>query len=288
MQAKQNNMGGNHKDDLRRDEHLGALLSESLPAPDLLSWRQIQDIVAAAPPIQVPWYSRLFNSPAPLRYAMAPLLVAAIGTGALWVMPAQSEQVGTMVLTTMPSAWSNDSAALVEVQQSAQREFTALNIPQSSLTMMSAEREGQKQIVFTMTEAQRPQAQRVLAKLDAQYPALAAYTPKYIDLTADPAANRLAQLVEQVRRGAGSKQDQTQLARKVLQTLSGEGLQDVDIQVRPQADGSLEVEIAATFSLKLQGHSQEELEAAGLDARTLGQKRYQQLLEQVDGAATSR
>jgi hypothetical protein len=288
MQGKRNNVGLESEDSFQRDELLGALLRETGPAPELLSWRQIEQLVANAPAPAVPWYTRLLQSPAPLRYALAPLVVAAIGTVTLWVLPAQSEQVGTMVVTTMPSAWSTDSAALAEVQHSAQREFGTLGIGQGSLSMLSADRDGRKQLVFTMSEAHQPQAAQVITKLEAQYPALAAYTPKYIDLTADSAANRLAQLVDQVKRGAGTKQNQTELGRKVLQALSGEGLQDVDIQVRPQADGSLEVDIAATFSTTVKGHTQEELKAAGLDAATLGQKSYQQLLEQVGASAQGR
>jgi hypothetical protein len=288
MQGKLNGMGTERQDSLQRDERLGAVLREAAAAPELLSWRQIEQLVAAAPPARTPWYSSLIHAPAPLRYAMAPFLIAAVSAGTLWVMPAQSQQVGTLVLTALPAAWGDNNAELAEVQQAAQDESAKLGLGQGQLTLMSADRAGQKQLVFTMLEARRPQAEQIIKRLDARYPALSAYTPEYVDITADPAANRLAQLVQEVRHGAGAKQDQTQLARQVLGALHSAGLDDLAIDVQPQADGSLVVEIAATFKMKLAGHTQEELQAAGLDANTLGEARYKQLVEQTGAAADGR
>jgi hypothetical protein len=288
MRGKLNNSMGKQQADLQRDERLGALLRDAQPAPGLLSWRQVEQLVPAAPPPRRPWFDTLLHAPAPLRYAMAPLLLALVSAGTLWVMPAQSEQVGTMVVTTLPVAWTADNAALAEVQQSAQREFSALKLNQGSLQMLTAERAGQDRLVFTMLEARRAQAEQVVGRLEAQYPALAAYTPEYVDVTADPQANRLAELVEKVRTGVGRQPDQSKVASQVLKALHAAGLSDVDVQVKPQPDGSVVVEIAATYSMKLRGHTQEELAAAGLDADTLGAKRYQQLLEQLGAPAQGR
>lgn len=282
MQGKLNGMGKERQDGLHRDDRLGAMLSAANPVPELLSWRQIEQLVYDAPPARIPWYSRLLHAPAPLRYAMAPLLLAVVSAGTLWVMPAQSEQVGTMVLTALPAAWRTDDGAQLEVQKAAQDEFSALGIDPSNFQMITGERaDKSQQLVLIMLEARQEQAQRIVSHLDAKYPALAAYTPEYVDIPGSPVANRLTQIVQRVRRGAKAQQSQTEVGREMLRALKSAGLNDVDIKVTPQPDGSLVVEIAASFSMKLQGHTQEELAAAGLDANTLGAARYQRLIEDL-------
>jgi hypothetical protein len=277
-------MGKERQDNLQRDARLGMLLRSAEPNPELLSWRQVEQLVAAAPPARVPWYTQLLHAPAPLRYAMAPLLLAAASAGTLWVMPAQSEQVGTMVVTTLPSSWKANDAAQLEVQAAAQQEFDAQGIDHANLRLLTVEREGRDQLVFVMLEARQDQAERIVTRLDSKFPALAAFTPEYVDIPASPAANRLSQLVEQAQRAAGKHQDANEVARQMLKALHSAGLDDVDVEFKPQPDGSLVVEIAATFSMTLHGHTQEELTAAGLDATTLGEARYQRLQEQLGAA----
>jgi hypothetical protein len=259
---------------MQRDEQLAALLRESVPSGELLSWRQISRLVASAPPVRRPWYSSILTSPAPLRYALAPFVLLLTATATLWVMPAQSRQVGTVVYTSLPSAWAQydnaadtmalDPASFAEVQSALDSEFTALRVPQGALHAFVVERAGRDQLVLTLLNATRGQAAEMMQRVNSRFPMLAALPQDYVDMETTPEGSRLAQLVEQVQHGASVGMSETQVAQQVLGALHSAGLDDLDVSYAPQADGSLLVSIEGQFSMQVAGHSQEELtQAAG-------------------------
>src|SRR5690606_38678092 len=110
---------------------LRELLQASHPAPEILSWDRVAALVESAPPVRVPWYMAFLESyQRQLRYAAVPLLVMLM-LGGMWVMPAQSLNVGTTVVAELPQDWSPDSPQFAELQQASMADFKALGLPQS-------------------------------------------------------------------------------------------------------------------------------------------------------------
>jgi hypothetical protein len=150
---------------------------------------------------------------------------------------------------------------------------------------MAIERDGQDQLVLMLLETREPQAQLVMDSLRRQFPLLAARPATFTDIKASPAANRLLQLVDHVQQAAGAKQGSTRMAREILSALHSSGLDKLDVtNVERQPDGSFIVEIEASFSINVDGHTQED-RAAGGGPVAVGKADAGQLLKAIDGGA---
>ncbi len=64
--------------------------------------------------------------------------------------------------------------------------------------------------------------------------------------------------------------------------MSDAGFDDVKITLTRSEDGTIVIEMDAVMRFAVQGHTQEELEAAGINDQLLGRELYEQLLDQLD------
>ena len=84
--------------ELKRDDALGELLREAA-GPEILPWSRLEQLVAAAPPARVPWYGFMTTPARSARFAMGTAATLVLGTGLLAVVPAEADNVGTIVST---------------------------------------------------------------------------------------------------------------------------------------------------------------------------------------------
>jgi len=273
---------------LVRDPELAAILRLLEPPGDVLPWSQVERIIADAPPVRVGWADRLglgaFATAGwrQLRYAVAVLLLLGVGTGVLAIIPAQSDQVGTLVLTRLPVAWVVGGAAFGEVEREAQSRFAALAIPQSSLYVKVGPRDGLDELGFALVGADRAQAERLFGVLAEDYPALAAFPAEYVPIDSGRFGSRLNELfVTLLHRSEAGPLDQDALKLHVLKALRSAGFRDIRITVRRAADGTTVVDVDARMSFSVKGRTQEDLQAAGVDEKLLGSEAYEQLLGEL-------
>jgi len=283
--ADRRTAGLDGSDELKRDAALGGLLASADSSRELLSWRAVEQLVAKASPVRVPWYASLTRAGGrPLRYAMALSLLLLMGTGLLAIAPAQSDQVGTLILTKLPSAWQVDGPAFTEVRNHADAEFTALGIPQAEMFVVVGERAGRDELAFVMLGVDRGSAEGFLTAVTRAYPALDAFTADFSSLNTDRFGSRLNELVYNLTHaGSAVTSDDESLKVFVLKTLAGLGFRDVEnISIERRADGKIVITIDAALELSVeQGRTQEELSAAGLSEELLGSSEFQRLLDYV-------
>ena len=136
--------------DERRDSALGDLLRSSGEPRELISWTKVEFLVASAPPAKTAWWAGLApDDVRPLRLPWRSARARA-GVGTLAMLPAQSDQVGTLVLSSLPSAWQVGGSAFEEVTDAAMQRFTALNVAQGELFVMTGARSGRDELAFAM------------------------------------------------------------------------------------------------------------------------------------------
>jgi len=268
---------------VERDPRIASMLSALEPAGDVLGWDNARRIVHSAPPVRVPWYATLTHRAArPLRLAVAPLLVLLM-VGVMWLMPAQSEQVGTLVLTKLPTAWDYGSAEFAEIETFARNSFAQREIPQGELYIKIGTTDGRPQLAFVLLGAEEQLARDYFAALKQKFPALAAFDERYSDV----GTRRYGNLLEQV---AGSLAGQPgihelsdeELKLVALKSMSDAGFDEVKIKLTRSEDGTIVIEMDAVMRFAVQGRTQEELEAAGINEQLLGRELYDELLGQLD------
>lgn len=274
---------------LRPDPALRELLSVVDGPAEPLLWSTVERLVASAPPVRVPWWSPVVGrATLRLRYVAATLLVLLMGSGVLAVLPAQSDAVGTLALTKLPSAWQVGGAAFDEVKQAAQAEFAALKLPQAELFTVVGERAGRDELAFAMLGADRRSAERFLAVMRTRYPALAAFDAEFTLIDTNRFGSRLNELMFQLTHGRLASMDDAALKSFVLSALSTSGFGDVEnVTITRRPDGKIVIEVDASLSVAVeQGRTQEELAAAGLSEGLLGEENFQRLLGELAAAGS--
>lgn len=271
---------------LQQDPQLGRLLSQLTPQRELLSWNEVQQLVETARPVHATWSVALLSgSLRPLRYALAAFVMLGFGTGLLAVMPAQSDVVGTTVLTQLPAVWPVGSAEFAEVEHAAQAQFTAAGVPQSDLFIKVGAASGQQQLAFALLGFDRAQAERFFGTLAQKYPALRVVKPQYSAIDTDRTGSRLHELALQALKPELLKpRGKDELKGYVIKSLKQCGFDDIQIDVYRGADGTTYIEVDARMKFAVTGRTQEELEASGLNEQVLGGEVYQQLLKDAGAA----
>jgi hypothetical protein len=264
--------------------NLRALLQTAEAGRQVLPWQQVEQLVAAAAPAHVPWYAPLIAPAArPLRFAAVTLTLLVCCIGVLAAVPAQSDQVGTLVLSRLPSGWEVGSPAFTEAKLAAQQHFDQLGVPQGELYVMVGDRRGHGQLAFALLGAGRTQAKEFYEDLSAAYPALAAFQVDYQPIDSGRYGSMLNELLVKLSSTSQVAQhNDVELRAAVLRALKHSGLSDIDVTVKRNADGSVVIDVEATLEITVDGHSPEEMEAQGLSEDLLGPQLYQQLLKELE------
>jgi hypothetical protein len=264
-----------------RDSGLRSVLYTLEPQQEVMSFSRAIDLIESAPPVRETWLSRLSAHPQPVRWAAAPLVLL-ISLGVLWAIPAQSEYVGTVVLTDLPSNWQAGGPELTEVNTAARGEFEKLDIPQAEYYMLAGERAGRDSLTFVLIGADQQQAEALVSKLCGEFPALAAFPADYTPVDSQRyGRSKLSELYVRLTQAGAAPADADQLRAHVLQAVQDAGLTDIDIQIHRTPEGRVVIEVDAAMSIAVEGRTQEELAAAGITPAVLGDSAYQELLKQL-------
>lgn len=270
--------------DLAPHPGLGRLLESLDSAGEPLPWPAVERIVAQAPPVAAPWWSlRLYQGARQVRYALAALALIVFGTGVLAVMPAHSDQVGTLVLTKLPSTWTTDGPVFTEAKQTASQLFGNLAVPQSNLSIIIGERDGRDELAFVLMGIDRPAAKGFMESLYEASPALAAFNAEYTTIDSGRFGSRLNELAYSISHGGSLERlSNEDLTAHILQSLSQAGLRVESVKIDRQPDGKIIIEVDASLKVTVEmGRTQEDLEAAGLSKELVGEDNFQQLLNEV-------
>jgi len=274
--------GMNNRDSApRRSPQLAQFLRQA-ETPEVLPWSRAVNIIAAAPPARVSFFSLAFGAQ-PMRLATGLAALLILGTGALAVIPAQAGHVGTIISTQLPSAWHAGSSEMLEFQHQAQDKFGALALPDSHLYLLNTTQEnGRPELAVVMQNVEATQAQAFYAALAQQYPALDAegFEPQVQDVEGDSPGSLLSAVlagVVQPARLSGLSDSEAQL--HVLKALDGMGLTPTEVHTSRQPDGTLIIDISAQMQIQVKGHTQEDLAGRGLSRETLGTQGFEELLK---------
>jgi hypothetical protein len=279
---RRNNRSGKHGEP-QRDPQVALLLSQLAPQHDLLPWSAVERLVASAPPVRSTWLDTLvLNSARPLRYGLATLLLLGFGTGLLAMMPAQSDVVGTTVLTELPGIWPVGSPEFGEVETAAQTLFNSLALPQGDMFIKVGPANGRQELAFALLGVSQAQAQQFYGALAGKFPALRVIKPEYSAIDTDRVGSRLNELVLGVIKPSELKRlSSGELKGYLLKSLKQCGFDDIKIKVYRGADGTTYIEVDARMKFAVTGRTQEELERSGLTQQVLGGKAYRELLQQA-------
>jgi len=283
LKRKTNGRPGSNQG-LRPDAELGGLLRAAGEPPELMPWSRVEQLVASAPPVKVPWWS---NWAVPvvrqLRYALALFIVLGVGVGTLAMMPAHSDFVGTLVLTEMPNTWSPDGPAFNEVRSAAEARFAELAHPQSELYVMVGERAGRDELAFVLMGLPEEAAQGFISELQEKYPALSAFETDYQSIDAGRFGSRLNELAYSIsHRGALEQLPVNELKSHVLKSLGNSGFGVENIEISRRADGTIVIEVEASIEVAVEmGRTQEDLADFGLSEKLVGSENYQRLVSEV-------
>lgn len=254
------------------DPRLGALLREAYSESDarrVLPWPQALALVEAAPAVRPAWYQRLLGpAPRPLRYALAPLALLALGIASLAAIPAQSEVAGLVVLTDLPVAWSQGSPEFTDFEQGARQSFREQAPAGAELYILETQdaQSGRPQLALSMLHLEEGDARALYGGLQQRYPALQAFSPQLLPVESAAQGNLLGQLMGQaLEPGKLARLDDAGLKLHVLKALRDAGLKVNNIVVKRQADGSAMVDVDAEMQFTVGERRQEDLEAAGLE-----------------------
>lgn len=275
-------------DETLRDSALRSLLLSAEPAGDgvnaVLTWDRVISLVDAAPPAKAGWLDLLLaRTSRPARFAAAALGLAVVGSATLAVMPAQSDQIGTVVLSRVPNTWQAGGAELREVEAAAEQRFAALNPGSQAdmyvLPLKAAAGESHPGLAFAFINVDSEVAHSVFSGLAQQYPGLETEPAQYSDIKSEVFSSRLQEVLADLRdpqryRGLGEAQIRSQVVRE----LHAQGLSPDSISVERTAEGGLRISISASMDIDLNsGHAQEALNRIGLDRDLLGEQAYEQL-----------
>lgn len=265
------------------------LLSAEAPASQLdqiLPWNKVLHLVDRAPAERVAWPDLVFGRVSrQARFALAAVAMAFVGAGSLAVMPAQSDQIGTVVLAKVPVAWQAGGPELAEVQAAAESRFSSLSLSDQAdmyfLPLKAAENETHPTLAIAFLNVEANQAEQLFDGLAEQYPGLRSGEPKFKDIQSQVFENRLQELLGGLRepgrfRGLG----EAQIRSEVLRQLRGAGLSPDSINVQRTPEGGLRIEISASMDINVDsGHVQEALDQIGLSREILGDEAFEQLTE---------
>lgn len=262
-----------------RDARLARLLT-SEAVPDVLPWSRAVALIEAAPPARRPWYAPLLHSAPQLRYVLGTLLALGLGTGVLAALPAQSDQVGTVLSLNLPAAWQVGSPEYADFKSGAGELFAGLAVPQGEMYFLNQNRSGSRpELAIVLLGVDRAAAAGLHEDLVQRYPALEPYAPDYMALNSHLTGSRLNELLLQLGAPPAGQLDEASARLLVLRELRQAGYDNIDIRVEHSADGGLVIEVDAAMPIAVQGHTQEDLSAAGFTEETLGPDGYQRLVE---------
>lgn len=271
--------------DPRPDPAMGRLLLSVDKSAELMPWSAVEQMIAQAPPVRMSMWSRLLaTGNHQLRWASAAAASLMVATGLLAVMPAHSDQVGTLVLTSMPSAWDAGSAAFNEVKTEAERRFDLIAAPQSDLFMVVGERDGRDELALAMLGVDDGDAGEFFSDLCLQYPALDAFDAEFVSIDTDRFGSRLNELLYRISHAGGLEtMDDATLKTETIKALANSGFSDVrNVEIQRLPDGRIIIKVEASLDVAVErGHMQEELEAAGLSPELLGEDNFQRLLDEL-------
>ncbi len=293
MDYSRNNMMGNQpaggpdaaRDALWRE----LLLSAEAPAEQIeqiLPWQRVMALVDSAPPAKASWADLVFGRVArQARFALAGVALAVVGAGSLAVMPAQSDQIGTVVLAKVPLTWKSGGAELAEVQAAAESSFSKLNAGDQAdmyfLPLKSENNDAHPTLAIAFLNVESEQAEQVFNGLAERYPGLRTGEPEFRDIQSQVFESRLQELLAGLREpGSYSGMGEAQIRSEVLRQLRSAGLSPDSISISRTADGGLKIEISASMDINVAGgHMQETLDQIGLGPELLGSEAYEQLME---------
>ncbi|MDQ3022770.1 MAG: hypothetical protein M3R04_00060 [bacterium] len=267
MKTGMQSSGGNGMEP-RRSAKLGQLLA-SARTPEVLPWSRVEAIVASAPAARRSIFSLSFASP-PMRLASGLAAVLVALTGALAVIPAEAEHVGTIISAELPKAWVPGSVQVAEFKAAAQQRFAALDLPDSQLYVLNvAHDNGQPELAMVLQNVDSAVAGDYYADLAADYPALDAddLAHRVQPVEGDSPGSLLSvALVGAVQPSRLSGMSDSDARIAVLQALSDMGLKPTEVTTERRADGTLVIQISADMQIQVaEGHKQEAL-AELLDA----------------------
>ncbi|MCC7477355.1 hypothetical protein IT575_02755 [bacterium] len=284
---KGNNPAGSQD---QRDAQWRELLACAEPRQELLDsvlpWQRVLSLVEAAPPVKPHWSDLLFSRVSrQTRFALAAVALAVGSAAGLAVMPAQSDQIGTVVLARVPMAWEAGGAELAEVEAAAEASFSKLPHSEQAdmyfLPLKSSDGDAHPTLAIAFLNVDSAQAEQVFEGLAQRFPGLSTGVAEYHDIQSQVFENRLQELLSGLRepgryRGLG----EAQIRSEVLRQLHSAGLAPESISIERTADGGLKIEVSATMDINVAGgHLQEALGDIGLSPELLGSEAYEQLME---------
>lgn len=260
------------------------LLRSSQPSVEIMSWDRVVALVESAPPVRVPWYLAFLDSyQRQLRYAAAPMLVLLM-VGGMWMMPAQSVNVGTTLVADLPSDWGHDSPQFTELKAASLSKFEDMAIPQSGMKLfLIGAAEGQ-QLVIVMRGVDGDAAQAYYDGLSGDFPVLAAVHHDAHPIEARIHDNMLREVGS--RLGGAQKideMDDNQLSLLVFEVLEEAGLSNIRLDIKRNEDGRVRIDVQAdpegmgsTSELSLL-----ELRELGYNAGNLGPDADNTLIDEI-------
>jgi len=260
-----------------------ALLETTAPTREILPWSNVVDLVDNAPPRRVAWYQRFaVVSRRQLAYATMPAIVLML-IGVLWAMPAQSNYMGTIMTTGLPSAWTADSIEIYEIRTRSLELFDTVKPEYGEMIFKVTSGHDRPQLMLAMLGLDQQTATQLVASLETRYPALQAFSETYTDISSDQHLNRLDELFAglQQKLNGTSWKNRDELKLHVLSYLRQAGFDNVQTNIVRGDDGRIFIEIDANFRVEVTGRTQEALNAAGLTEQALGSEAYRQLLSEL-------
>lgn len=269
---------------LERDAFLRSALECLEPAREVMPFSKAIGLIDSAPPARIPWYARLVAAaPRQLKYAMAPMLVMLMAVATLWAMPAQSDNVGTVLMTQLPANWNIGGAELAQLRTGADEVLAQAAVPQSEVYILIGERGGRDSLAFVLLGLDEAQARAFHTGLSGRYPALAGFTPAYQGVDSGVyGESKLSELyVRLTRAGELGSRGSDDLRAYVLGALYDAGLSDIEIDINRLPDGRVVINVDAAMDIAVEGRTQEELAAAGINPATIGEQAYSELLTEL-------
>lgn len=260
------------------------LLRSCEPSPELMSWNQVVSLVESAPPVHVPWFMEfLSGNQRQLRFAAAPLLVLVL-IGGMWVMPAQSLNIGTTVISDLPGDWTHSSPQFQELNAVCRASFDELALPQTNMKLMVVPEGASQKMVMVLSGVNAQQTSKFYGSLQERFPALAAMEHELHPIETKTHENLLADMTARI---GGMKQveglSDNQLKLHVKNILDEAGFTNVKLTVSRSASGKVLIDVEADFENR--GNQSEltidDLNNAGYDRDSLGSETYEILLDEM-------
>ncbi len=281
--------GSNNLRDLPETEQglsreLRELMQATHPAGEFMSWDRVVALVESAPPVRVPWYLAFLDGyQRQLRYAAAPLLIMLM-VGGMWIMPAQSLNVGTTVVAELPQDWSYDSPQFMELRTASKSEFDSLNLPQASMKLLMMPQDNGQKMVMVLSGVDSAQADSFYGSLAGHFPVLAALPHELHPIEAKLHDNLLREVSSRI---AGIRQveglNDNQLSLLVMDVLTEAGFSNIRLDIQRTQSGRVQIDVEADLedSGSISELTIDELRDAGYGPGSLGPDAYKTLLDEI-------